>query len=60
MAAKAFRHTAVYDTHIAGYLGGAAEEFPEQLTIALAKVQDSATVRIHISERRSIARRHSH
>lgn len=40
MAAKAFRHTAVYDTHIAGYLGGTAEEFPEQVTIALAKVKD--------------------
>jgi phosphoribosylaminoimidazolecarboxamide formyltransferase/IMP cyclohydrolase len=40
LAAKAYRHTAVYDTQVSGYLGGPAEEFPEQFTIALRKVQD--------------------
>ena len=40
LAAKAFRHTAVYDTQVSGYLGGQVDEFPEQFTIALRKVQD--------------------
>ncbi len=40
MAAKAFRHVATYDAHIAAYLGGPATEFPELLPIALSKVQD--------------------
>lgn len=40
MAAKAFRHVAAYDAHIAAYLSAPAEEFPEVLTIALSKIQD--------------------
>ncbi len=40
LAAKAFQHVAAYDTHIAGYLRGPAEEFPDVLTISLAKLQD--------------------
>jgi phosphoribosylaminoimidazolecarboxamide formyltransferase/IMP cyclohydrolase len=37
LAAKAFQHCAVYDTHIAGYLRTADELFPEQLTLAMSK-----------------------
>ncbi|MBI2939149.1 MAG: bifunctional phosphoribosylaminoimidazolecarboxamide formyltransferase/IMP cyclohydrolase [Chloroflexi bacterium] len=40
LAAKAFRHTAVYDTHIAGYLSGPAEALPASLPIALEKLHD--------------------
>jgi phosphoribosylaminoimidazolecarboxamide formyltransferase/IMP cyclohydrolase len=54
LAQKAFQHVASYDTAIAGYLRGSAartstgsaradrevEEFPEELTVALAKAQD--------------------
>jgi phosphoribosylaminoimidazolecarboxamide formyltransferase/IMP cyclohydrolase len=40
LAAKAFRHVAAYDTHVAGFLAGSGELFPETLTIALSKVQD--------------------
>ncbi len=40
LAAKAYQHTAIYDTHIAGYLRGGEELFPSQLTVALEKVQD--------------------
>ncbi|MDW8254084.1 MAG: bifunctional phosphoribosylaminoimidazolecarboxamide formyltransferase/IMP cyclohydrolase [Chloroflexota bacterium] len=39
LAAKAFQHTAAYDTVIAHYLRGDAERFPQQLTIALEKVR---------------------
>lgn len=39
-AAKAFQHTASYDTLIAQYLRSPAEHFPQQLTVALEKVQD--------------------
>jgi len=37
LAAKAFQHCALYDTHIAGYLRPADELFPDNYTIALAK-----------------------
>jgi phosphoribosylaminoimidazolecarboxamide formyltransferase/IMP cyclohydrolase len=41
LAAKAFRHVAAYDAVIAEHLTGiAGEDFPEQLTITLDKVQD--------------------
>lgn len=40
MAAKAFRHVAVYDVHIAGYLAGPVDDFPEVLPVALSKQQD--------------------
>ncbi|MCL6650221.1 MAG: bifunctional phosphoribosylaminoimidazolecarboxamide formyltransferase/IMP cyclohydrolase, partial [Chloroflexi bacterium] len=40
LAAKAFQHTAAYDTVIAAYLRGEREPFPRQLTIALEKVRD--------------------
>lgn len=40
LAAKAFRYVAEYDAHIAGYLGGPDETFPEVLTVTLRKVQD--------------------
>lgn len=40
LAAKAFQHTATYDTQIATYLRGERELFPQQLTLALAKVHD--------------------
>jgi phosphoribosylaminoimidazolecarboxamide formyltransferase/IMP cyclohydrolase len=54
LAQKAFQHVASYDTAIAGFLRGAAarptsasgradrdvDEFPEELTVALEKVQD--------------------
>lgn len=38
LAAKAFAHTAYYDTLITNYLG--KNEFPEKMTIALEKVND--------------------
>jgi phosphoribosylaminoimidazolecarboxamide formyltransferase/IMP cyclohydrolase len=40
LAAKAFQHTAVYDTHVASYLRPHDEIFPPQYTIALTKVTD--------------------
>lgn len=40
LAAKAFQHTAVYDTHIATYLRGDDDRFPQHLTVAMEKVQD--------------------
>lgn len=40
LAAKAFQHTASYDTVIAGYLRGPADHFPPHLTLNLTKVQD--------------------
>lgn len=40
LAAKAFQHTASYDTHVAGYLRDAADELPEQLTVAMEKLSD--------------------
>ncbi len=40
LAAKGFRHVAVYDTQIASYLQGALDEFPAELSVALTKVQD--------------------
>ncbi|NWJ48305.1 MAG: bifunctional phosphoribosylaminoimidazolecarboxamide formyltransferase/IMP cyclohydrolase [Chloroflexi bacterium] len=40
LAAKAFQHTASYDTYIAQYLRTKTEHFPERMTVALEKVQD--------------------
>jgi phosphoribosylaminoimidazolecarboxamide formyltransferase / IMP cyclohydrolase len=40
LAAKAFQHCAVYDTHIATYLRPHDEIFPEEYTVALRKVTD--------------------
>lgn len=40
LAAKAFQHCAVYDTHIARYLRPHDEIFPAEYTIALKKVSD--------------------
>ncbi len=40
LAAKAFQHCAVYDTHIAGYLRTADELFPQELTLALSKIAE--------------------
>lgn len=40
LAAKAFRHVAAYDAHIAGYLGGVEDTFPETLVISMSRVQD--------------------
>jgi phosphoribosylaminoimidazolecarboxamide formyltransferase / IMP cyclohydrolase len=40
LAAKAFQHCAVYDTHVATYLRPHDELFPSQYTIALSKVTD--------------------
>jgi phosphoribosylaminoimidazolecarboxamide formyltransferase/IMP cyclohydrolase len=39
LAAKAFQHVASYDTLVAGYLRGADDELPAELTIGLRKVQ---------------------
>jgi phosphoribosylaminoimidazolecarboxamide formyltransferase/IMP cyclohydrolase len=38
LAAKAFQHCAVYDTHIAGYLRTADELFPDEITLAMQKI----------------------
>jgi phosphoribosylaminoimidazolecarboxamide formyltransferase / IMP cyclohydrolase len=38
LAAKAFQHCAVYDTHIAGYLRTADELFPHEMTLAMTKI----------------------
>jgi phosphoribosylaminoimidazolecarboxamide formyltransferase/IMP cyclohydrolase len=40
LAAKAFQHCAVYDTHVATYLRPHDEIFPAQYTVALDKVSD--------------------
>jgi phosphoribosylaminoimidazolecarboxamide formyltransferase/IMP cyclohydrolase len=40
LAAKAFQHTATYDTAIATYLRGPGEHFPEDMTLSLHKIQD--------------------
>jgi phosphoribosylaminoimidazolecarboxamide formyltransferase/IMP cyclohydrolase len=40
MAAKAFQHCAVYDTHVALYLRPHDEIFPDEYTIALRKIAD--------------------
>ncbi len=38
LAAKAFQHTAFYDTHVASYLRPPDEIFPQEMTIALRKL----------------------
>lgn len=40
LAAKAFQHTASYDSHVAGYLRGETDELPDHLTVALEKQAD--------------------
>src|SRR5919204_5225454 len=40
LAAKAFQHCAVYDTHVATYLRPHDEIFPAEYTVALTKVTD--------------------
>ena len=40
LAAKAFQHTASYDTHIAQWMRGKDVLFPDEMTIALKKRQD--------------------
>ena len=40
LAAKAFQHCAVYDTHVATYLRPHDEIFPDEYTLALRKVVD--------------------
>jgi len=40
LAAKAFRHTAFYDSAIAGYLGRQEEEFPEAFVIGAERVRE--------------------
>jgi phosphoribosylaminoimidazolecarboxamide formyltransferase/IMP cyclohydrolase len=40
LAAKAFQHCAVYDTHVASYLRPHDEIFPSEYTLALSKVTD--------------------
>jgi phosphoribosylaminoimidazolecarboxamide formyltransferase/IMP cyclohydrolase len=40
LASKGFRHVAAYDTHVADYLLGTGEDFPDTLTVALTKLQD--------------------
>ena len=40
LAQKAFQHVATYDTAIASYLRPKDEKFPQEMTIALRKVQD--------------------
>ncbi|MGD9147594.1 MAG: bifunctional phosphoribosylaminoimidazolecarboxamide formyltransferase/IMP cyclohydrolase [Anaerolineae bacterium] len=39
LAAKAFRHVAVYDALIAAYLGGGDEAWPDELPLGLRKVE---------------------
>lgn len=38
LAAKAFQHTAVYDTHVASFLRGPEVRFPDELTLVLRKI----------------------
>ncbi|HEV7666480.1 MAG TPA: bifunctional phosphoribosylaminoimidazolecarboxamide formyltransferase/IMP cyclohydrolase [Chloroflexota bacterium] len=40
LAAKAFQHCAIYDTHVANYLRPHDELFPNEYTVALKKVAD--------------------
>src|SRR5215471_7318783 len=40
LAARAFQHCAVYDTHIAGYLRPHDEIFPDEYTLALSRITD--------------------
>jgi phosphoribosylaminoimidazolecarboxamide formyltransferase/IMP cyclohydrolase len=40
LAAKAFAHTAAYDSHIASFLRPADDLFPEVLTLTMEKVQE--------------------
>lgn len=40
LAAKAFQHCAIYDTHIATFLRPHDELFPAEFTVALSKVSD--------------------
>jgi phosphoribosylaminoimidazolecarboxamide formyltransferase/IMP cyclohydrolase len=40
LAAKAYQHTATYDTAVAQYLRLPGERFPQDLTVALHKVRD--------------------
>lgn len=40
LAAKAFQHTAAYDTYVANYLRSDDELFPATLTLVMDKVQD--------------------
>src|SRR5438309_791659 len=40
MAAKAFQHCAVYDTHVATYLRPHDEIFPNDYTVALTRISD--------------------
>jgi len=40
LAAKAFQHCAVYDTHVSQYLRPHDEIFPDEYTIALRKITD--------------------
>src|SRR5205085_8019460 len=39
LAAKAFQHTAFYDTHVASYLPPADDSFPSEMTLALRKTR---------------------
>ena len=52
LAAKAFNHTAYYDTLIAQYLGQPA--FAERMTVALAKIADLRYAKIPINKQPSI------
>ena len=40
LAAKAFQHTAAYDSYVAGYLHDPAQQLPPQMTLTLNKVTD--------------------
>ena len=40
LAQKAFQHVAIYDTAISGYLRPADVLFPDEMTVALKKIQD--------------------
>ncbi len=40
LAAKAFQHGAIYDTHVATYLRPHDEIFPSEYTVALSKITD--------------------
>src|SRR5207237_3045582 len=40
LAARAFQHCAVYDTHVATYLRPHDEIFPDEYTVALSKITD--------------------
>jgi phosphoribosylaminoimidazolecarboxamide formyltransferase/IMP cyclohydrolase len=40
LAAKAFRHTAVYDSLVAAYLGVGEEAWPDEMPLALRRVQE--------------------